>query len=241
MRRIIRGDIRRVLLKPGFYVLPVIYLVFSLSGLSSGKEYGFEDMYTTMVFAYKYIVSYFAILPVFMGIYVDELKSDALVIAIGRGMSRKKIILAKFLDGVILTVLLFAVFFASDLVTFAFYMITPTSLQMTRAALLVVAACVKAIGAMGFASIFVYLSWNASAGIVVEIITVAFAQTALNWIQEHLRIPLLDISLIGQADQACANLAAGKPWFIQSGAVILYLALFIVISIVVFNRKELEL
>ncbi len=240
MRRLIRADIRRILLKIGFYVLPAIYLLISISDTQKG-DYGFEDMYQANQFTYKYMISYFAIIPVFMSVYADELRSGAWVVAIGRGMSRRKIVMAKFLDGTILTILLYAFFFALDVVGMARHMITPTALQMERAVLLNVASCLKAISFMGFASVFVYLTWNASVGIIVEIIATAFSEMALGWVQEQFRIPMLDMSFIGQVDQACANFAAGRSCVLQFAVVIVYVAAFILISMALYGRKELEL
>ncbi|MBO6147442.1 MAG: hypothetical protein J6O70_07705 [Lachnospiraceae bacterium] len=240
MIRLIWTDIRRVLLKTGFYILPALLFLITVTVLKKGNR-GFEDIYTDNQFTYRFVAAYIAAIPVFMAVYADELKSGAWVVAIGRGMSRRKIVVSKFLDGVILTVFMYVFFFALDLITMAYYMVTPTPLQMERAILLNLSYCLKNISYMGFASIFVYITWSASVGMIVEVIMISFTEMALGWVQDQLRIPLLDISMIGQIDQAFANYAAGKNWIVPAIAVIAYIVAFILISMEVFNRKELEL
>lgn len=240
MRRLIRADIRRTLLKISFYILPVIYAVLIFWG-EKGKTKNFETVFMVMTTSYKMVILYFAGIPVFLSVYADELKAGAMQTAIGRGMSRSKIVIAKFLDVVILTAFNYLLYFICDYIHLRYLMIVPTELQMTRFVLVVVGSFLKSVSYAGIGSIFVYLTWNASIGLVAEILATSFSGMILDWIQNHLRIPAMDVSVIGQIDQATAGYAAGGIWIVHILAVIAYFAAFVLISIAIFNRKELEL
>ena len=240
MRRLIHGDIRRILLKLGFYILPVIYFGLSLTDISD-KVTEFEPFYESLLIVYKYVFPFVIGIPVFIGVYADELKAGAMQIAIGRGVSRKKIVLSKFIDCVLLTFVLFLLDMAFEFMLLRVYMLVPTALQISRMIMLMLSACLKTLGAMAFSAIFVYLTWNSSLGLVVELISLAFSEVFLGWIQNHTRLPLLDISYMGQVDQTCANISAGANWILPLCMVLAYVAVFNLIGIAIFGRKELEL
>ena len=240
MRRLIHGDIRRILLKIGFYILPVIYFVLSLTDITE-KVTDFEPFYESLQIVYKYIFPFVIGIPIFVGVYADELKVGAMQIAIGRGLSRKKIVLSKFFDCVLLTIVLFFLDLAFEFTLLRIYMLVPTSLQIFRMNMLMVSACLKTIGAMAFSAIFVYLTWNSSLGLVVELLSLAFAEPLLDMIQVKINLPVLDISYMGQVDQTCANIAAGANWILPLCVVFAYVIVFNLIGIVIFGRKELEL
>ena len=176
-----------------------------------------------------------------MGVYSDELKAGAMQICIGRGLNRKKILLSKFIDTVILTLALYILAYCIELLTMRAHLIFPTPQQNLSVIALFGASCIKCIGAMAFAAIFLYITWNSSVGIVVFIISLGCAEFLLKFIQGNTKLPVLDYSYMGVVNQAFANIAAGSNWLLPVLAALAYLVVFNAISIVVFNRKELEL
>ncbi len=242
MIRLIRGDIGRILKKPGFYVLIVIYVLICLSDAFSDNSADFEDMYFGFEFSYTYLLPFVLGIPVFLGVYTDELRVGALQTSIGRGIPRRNIVIAKFIDSLILAFFICAIEFVSEIIYMRYkYFIIPTSLQYVRWMALLLLVYIKVVGAIAFAAIFMYLTWNASIGLVVELISLTFVQIILDNIQKNTSWPVLDISYIGQAEEACMKLAAKGNFIMPLIMVLIYLTIFIAISILVFSRKELEL
>ena len=55
MIRLIWTDIRRVLLKTGFYILPALLFLITVTVLKKGNR-GFEDIYTDNQFTYRFVM-----------------------------------------------------------------------------------------------------------------------------------------------------------------------------------------
>lgn len=242
MRRLISGDIRRILSKLGFYILPGIYFLISLVDLATTPmNMDFETAYLGWETEFKYIFTFVVAIPVFMGVYADELRTGAMQISIGRGISRRKVLFSKFFDCFIITLILYILAYILKIAELRRNMLILTPQQNIAMNTIILASFLKVIGAMTFSAIFCYLSWNASVGLIVEMISVGLAEMVLGLIQNNLSIPVLDYSYIGMAGQACASLAAGNNWILPMLITFAYLVVFLVISAAIFDRKELEL
>ncbi len=244
MRRLISADIRRILSKLGFYIAPVAYFLLFLtdfSGSSSSRVKEFDELLLGYNITYKYVFPFVAGIPVFLGVYADELKAGAMQQSIGRGMSRNKIVVGKFIDCVILSFVIYLLSFVLEYISLRTQNVYVSELQLMRLGTLLLASCLKVVGAAAFAAMFVYFTWNASVGLVVELIAVAAAEPMLAFVQDKLKIPVKDFSYMGQVDQLCSNIAAGTNLIIPGIIVVAYVVIFIVISAIIFGRKELEL
>ena len=240
MRRLIIADVFRVLRKPSIYVWFGIYLFLFVFDPSSNPT-DFDEMYNGLQMTYNYIWPFMMGIPVFMAVYADEFKAGAMQTAIGRGLSRKKIIFAKYLDCVILALLLSIVEAISEIIVMRSHMLSVSQLQMVRFLVSALASCLKTIGAMSFASVFVFLTLNASLGLIVLMLVMAFAESILQWVQTALHIPVLTYSYMGQADSFCNGLAQGEGWIMPLLVFIAYMIVFNILGVAVFRRKELEL
>lgn len=243
MRRLIRGDIRRILSKLGFYIIPALFylLMYIDPSESANKKYDFDLSYTGISMVYKSAFAFVVAIPVFIGVYADELKAGAMQTCIGRGLSRVKILLSKFIDTVILTVFFYIFSYCLEMLIMRFHLVFPTPQQNLSVIVVFGASCMKCIGALAFAAIFLYITWNPSVGVVVLIISLGCAEPLLQFIQTNTKLPVLDYSYMGVVDQAFANIAAGSNFLLPGLLALAYVVIFIWISIRVFNRKELEL
>ncbi|MCR5138479.1 MAG: hypothetical protein K6C12_15530 [Oscillospiraceae bacterium] len=86
-----------------------------------------------------------------------------------------------------------------------------------------------------------YLTWNASVGLVAGLISIAFSKMILDWLQSHTHLPFYDVTFMGQADQAQRQFDAGNIWVHHLIFVLLWYVLILAVSALIFNRKELEL
>ena len=240
MRKLIRADLRRILSKPGFYICPlIVFLLFIYSLVSSPVEY--DSYYAALDIVLPYIYSFLIVLPVFTTVYGDELKSGAMITAIGRGLSRTRVIIAKFVDTAVLSFLFFLFVLALDQITFSHYSVVLTRLQILRVFSYFASTYLQVLGVCAFAAVFVYLTWNPSVGLVAVLITLSFSKPVLNLLQTSTRLPFYDISFLGQADLARRQFDAGNMWIGHFLFVLLYYVVFLSISALVFKRKELEL
>ncbi len=242
MRRLIRGDIFRILRKIGFYILPIIYYILFIIMDVTAKNVTIEDYVMVMDLTCSYISAFAFGIPVFLGVYADELKSGAMQISIGRGISRKKIVLCKYINCVFLGLFLYIIDYIMRLVLVKYiYMINLTPLQNMRMILILLSSYLKMIGAIGFCTIFVFITWNASIGMVVMLISLSVIEPMLKMIQSSSKLPAFNYSYMGQVEQTCNNLAVNSGWCFSMLIVFAYIALFNLIGIIIFGRKELEL
>ncbi len=128
MRRLIRGDIRRILSKLGFYIIPALFylLMYIDPSASPGKKYDFDGSYASIVMLYKYAFGVVVGIPVFIGVYADELKAGAMQTCIGRGLSRVKILLSKFIDSVILIVTFYIFSYCIEILNMRMHLVFPS-------------------------------------------------------------------------------------------------------------------
>lgn len=226
--------------KPGFYVCPVILFALFVYGLFM-EPVEYDSYYSSLDLQLTYVYPFFALLPVFTCVYGDELRSGTMIPAIGRGLSRTKVILAKFLDTLILSLGLCLFFLLMDQITFDYFSVVLTKVQVLRILSAYAAAWLKILGHCAFAAIFVYLTWNSSIGIVAGLLSISFSKMILDWLQSHTHLPFYDITLMGQADQAGRQFDAGNLWAHHLFFVLLWYAVLLAVSALIFNRKELEL
>ena len=240
MRSLIRADLRRILSKPGFYICPAIFFALFLYGLFS-EPVEYDSYYSSLDIQLSYLYPFIVLLPVFTCVYGDEMRSGTMISAIGRGLSRTKVILAKFIDTLILSLGFCLFFLLMDQITFDRFSVVLTKVQILRVFSAYAASWLQILGFCTFAAVFVYLTWNTSVGIVAMLISIAFSKLILDWLQTHTRLPFYDVTFIGQADQARRQFDAGNFWIHHILFVLLWYALFLVVSALIFNRKELEL
>lgn len=240
MRRLIRADLRRILAKPGFYVCPLIVFALFVHGLFSDPvEY--DAYYASLDIQLSYIYPLLALLPIFISVYGDELRSGTMITAIGRGLSRSKVILAKFIDTVTLSLVFCLFFLLLDQITFDRFSVVLTKVQILRIFSAYAASWLQILGFCTFSALFVYLTWNSSVGLVAGLISIAFSKMILDWLQSITHLPIYDVTFLGQADMARRQFDAGNMWAHHLFFVLLWYALFLIVSILIFNRKELDL
>ncbi|MCR5138478.1 MAG: hypothetical protein K6C12_15525 [Oscillospiraceae bacterium] len=152
MRRLIRADLRRILAKPGFYICPVILLALFFYGLF-GEPVDYDSYYANLDLQLSYILPFFVMLPVFTCVYGDELRSGTMIPAIGRGLSRTRVIVAKFIDTLLLSLAFCLFFLLTDMITFSRFSVVLTKIQAMRIYSAYAAAWLKIQGYCAFAAI----------------------------------------------------------------------------------------
>ena len=238
MRKLIRADITRILRKPTFYILIVLSLIL-LAVRPAGKTAALQiDGIKTFIDITPLL---FVGIPAFLAIYADELRSGKMIDVLGRGMSRKKILIAKLLDFLIILIMYFAVAYGIMLLMNAFANVGVTPKQNLNLLLYCVFAMIKIFGFFALASLAVFASWNAAGGMIILILIGTLSSLILKLIQDNLTLPVFDVSYVGLLESSFASFAAGQFGWQIIPALLVYLGGVIIISIVIFNRKEIDL
>ena len=246
MKNLIYADLRRIFHKKSFCILLLLLLAEALLSLKISM-----NIYATS-FNYATSASGAGMFSVIMGViilssvYCDEFKSNAMTSVIGRGYSRTKIIIAKFIDAAILTiivtalkilfVLMLAPVFGQNLDLFEIKMIVFQNIFTFYSIL----------GNIIVASFFLFLTANTASTIFIFLLLEIMVPTVMSLISDIVfikeigasRIDLNSISQIIFTDIMLGiNFHAATMLFISF---MIYFAMFMALSIVCFHKKELD-
>ena len=237
MSKLIKADLRRILRKNILYIFTVLLAIAAIA-TKNGKTPGQQiDAMEAMMDGLGIIL---ISIPVLLCVYGDEFRSGSMQIAIGRGVSRTKIIVAKFLDCVILSLvsalLLSVIIFIKNALT-GLPISEKQSVMLFVYALLIV---VKACGYFAISAFFMMMSFSIAGGLMIDLFMLMFFDRILKAIQYKLKIGLYDMSLSGLTEDAYRAISAGS----FPGMLIVAIVIIVVVigaTAFTFNRKELEL
>ena len=248
MRRLLKGDIRRILRKNIFAIFFVLMILLDAGvccftyarRLHTGFAFVNDQVMVIPVIFFVFS------LVVFMGVYADEFKSMTMIGVIGRGFSREKMVLVKFIDSVLLLLLQTGGF---ALVLFIGIKISPLNLSADEMRYLFVKIALETflvLGYMTMAAFMFYLTNNTAVAVFSLIglsFLVGFGLKIAN-ISPVLRVLHLDrYYLSGLGGSAFADIIIGNG---AAAAGILIVAALIYIggallgTAVYFSKKELD-
>ena len=238
MRLLIRADLRRVLRKPGFYVLIVLTLVLFAFRKPDGiaAEYLDSTKLTLETFSLPFLC-----IPIFLAVYGDEFKSGTLQCVIGRGLSRSKVVIAKLLDAAILLSAAMAAVFLVIFVRNSFSSLAITARQNLHLLYFCIVCVLRGVGYIALASLVMFLTWSAAAGTVTLVICSMLSSPFLKAVQDWSHLPLYDLSYEGLLNASCTSIQAGGLGWQLIPALVIYLGGVVWLNILIFNRKEMEL
>ena len=248
MNNYIGADLRRIFRKQSFrwafgaFAGCFVLLVFIYWGPSFTAEMYVSKMTSFMSF-FPLVVG----LLTFLSVYADDFKCRSMQIAIGYGMPRGRIIFAKLLESAVL--LLATAACMAVLLTAAPLLLglTPTSQQMASLVLTAGAELLRALGYGAISAVAVFLTQNATGGTILYVLlsskTVYIIATMLLG-QDFLLGTVGDLTkyLYTVMLYTCkADLVqGGQPYICLSFALLIYVVLPTIISVVGFRKKELE-
>lgn len=248
MNNYIGADLRRIFRKQSF-----LWAFGAFAGCFAILVFiYFNPSFTAETYVSKMtsFMSYFPLvvgLLTFLSVYADDFKCRSMQIAIGYGMPRGRIIFAKLLESTVL--LLTTAAGMAVLLTAAPLLLglAPTSQQMVFLVLTAGAELLRALGYGAISAVAVFLTQNATGGTILYVLlsskTVYIIATMLLG-QDFLRNTVGDLPkyLYTAMLYTCkANLVQGGQPFICLGfALLIYVVLPTMISVVGFRKKELE-
>lgn len=238
MRNLLRADLRRILKRVSIYIwLFLIFVVLFLSALS--KDYtadiiGMEQGVTSLLG--PIMVS----IPVFLGVYGREIQAGSMQCVIGRGMSRTKLILTKYLECVLMC--LFFFFF----IWLAFFLRNNvgdaglTANQNKMLTIFVLFAFIKTCGYFAFTTFFFFIAWSVAPGIVALLVSAFLMPMLFTMLDGFLKTDFSEFYFNGMIDNAYASIAAGDIGYTLILAIVLYIGGALLLTALVFRKKEIE-
>lgn len=238
MRNLIRADLRRVFLKPTFYIL--VFLVVLDIIISKNAESAVDQMdnlRNIMRMAGLFIIT----IASYLALYGDEFKSGVMINVIGSGMSRKKIVVAKLIDASLIMLIFYVLLYLVALAKNMTAGIAVTPKQNLFLLLYCFFCLIKGIGFLTLASFVAFATWSTPGGMIILIFATALSNLFFKGLQSHFAIPIYDLSFEGLLDTSYASFAAGGLGWQLIPAMVIYIGGLVVLTIILFNRREVDL
>ena len=244
MRSLIVSDILRILKKKTYWIVMAIVLVITLFSELGMIKSGFNGM-TAQSTNIRNTGSTILGICIFLSVYADEFSSRSMQCMIGRGISRAKLQTAKLIDCVILTLISCAIWAAWVTVLNLIFAakLQPSYITPIYAAFLVFTFQAIAYGTIS--AVFLYKSSNVAAATVVDIVLYVVLFEFIDMIATNAPLAptiIADrICLTGCINQIYTRIVLGQQcgWLI-AGVCLFYIGGALLISILVFRKRELD-
>lgn len=242
------ADIRRILKKPSFllavgvFMASYLLLVFIKSGPSYGSEALIQDVRTLMTW-FPFMVG----LPIFLSVFADDFSTKAMYVAMGFGLSRRRLLLAKLLE-----VFILSLFWAVLIFLMVSLLSTALGLSLSSGGLfeLGLILSVEVCRLLGFTSLCLPLVFFFQGMIEGLIVYVLLSSKMLQLMLSMLLSREVVTNLVGDLSSYLLtpmiydwqlNLLGKKEVLLpQLGLIALYLLLPFLVAMQVFEQKELE-
>ena len=249
MRKVLHADIRRVVTKIWPWILlAVSYLflvVYVTNDMDDSPDRAFHFIKTvSQGIAAPEIIIGFSLL---LGIYGDEFKSMAMITVIGRGINRWKYVLSKFLELVILGLQYYVLTSLLLFVLARLLGLTFTAAETRFLICMIIFTYLEDITYVAIAALFYFLSENAAIGLFAYLAFQMVIPTTLTLAQMFSpvfeRYHLLNAYVSGlvsssSSDYILGDYGGGLVRILLN--VILYIGLSFGLTVLVFQKKELE-
>ena len=248
MRRLISADINRIMHKKTLWISLILGIVL-LAVAVAGYKFTFVwdgTVFADAIFLMLYFLEFTFGLLTFLFVYGDEVSSMALITAIGRGLTREKAVLAKFLDTVIVTLVMNVIL---TLFIFIFQLAFGADLTHDQAVWVyfaVITGLYQCLGYLTISALFLFITWNIPLAVLIY--------TACSILIPGAFLLFSDTTLVAQyhidryyygtmADMALTDIVLGLP---AEGAslylkgFLTYVVLALILTILSFRKKELD-
>ena len=246
MKNLILADVKRILRKPSYWIVLGICLLISLfwtiqskgggqSGLSFASNQG--TAINTM--------NLFIGIAIYVSVYADEFTSNSMQCLIGRGISRRRLLIAKFINCVIVTFFSYGIYTIFITIT---GLIMGVNMNAAESSFLYSTILTNAFKVLGYATIsMIILFW--SKNVAYTTLVDAFLLFAGNTLMSGLNVvPVIkfwhiDRHVFSNALE-CAKvdllLTGGTAIFTLLWHVVKICTISIILAYLLFRKKELD-
>ncbi len=237
----------RVLKKKGviiWFVIEILIVIGAAVSIFFMKKFGLDLSFSAVMNACFTMATVIVGIPVFLAVFKDGLQSKSMQNAIGMGASRDSVVIARFIETSIIFVISFVIIFVVVVICGI-----PYGIKMSEYMTILKDATQMLLSLLCYTSIsmiVVFGTMNTSfaqtvflllnLGVVASVIQVA---SLVPFFSEH-HINLNYVTIGGLIELTKDKTFAMAPlmWVVIVGA---YMVLPLIISIVIFRRKELDL
>ena len=259
MRDLMKADLRRVFRKHIYWIIPSVILIMKLSSiavtlilqysadfipvlsiLAKNKNAGIVSFSTTLE-TLQFALS----LVIFLVLFTDDFKSMTMIGMIGYGMSRKKLVITKFIDSVVLSVIFYIIMLPLIFLLFAVFKEPLVGINAEFVLLTTFFAILKTIANITIAALVLYVTNNIPFGLfsvlILQIIPIGLTLMTQSPLISNLHIDRYYMD-------GMFNLALTDFFFdlVPEGILMTLLCVFIYIgcvlagTILYFDKKELD-
>ncbi|MEE0435305.1 MAG: hypothetical protein UDB11_07860 [Peptococcaceae bacterium] len=244
----ISADLRRVARKPSFCgVVGAFALLFAVLIFIYFNPTFTMDVYVAKVVQFLGFFPFFIGGVVFLAVYVDDFKCKSMQVAIGYGMSRSRLVLAKLLESVLLVLGVSLVMTVLVLVTPMLLGLTASWQQLAALALSVMAEMFRAFGYIAMAAVLVFLTQDGSGGIIAYVL---LSTKTVYIVLSMILSQDIFLSTFGDCTQYLytallytvkASVVSGTSFLpMLVVTLLLYVGVPTVVAVIGFQKKELE-
>ena len=247
MKSLIFADVKRILRKPTYWIVLGICLLISLfwtihsKGSGGLSGFSFASSQTTALKTMNLFIG----IAIYVSVYADEFSSNSMQCLIGRGISRKRLLIAKFINCVIITFISYGIYTLFITTT---GLIMGANMKAAESSFLYSSVLTNAFTVLGYATIsMIILFW--SKNVAYATLVDAFLLFAGDTILSGLNIiPVINLwhierHVFSQALE-CAKvdllLTGGTAIFTMFWHVAKICAISIILAYLLFRKKELD-
>lgn len=242
------ADLRRIFRKRSFPLavatfaacFAILVFVYANPGFTA-------EMYVSKITGF---MSYFPLvvgLPTFLAVYADDFECGSMQVAIGYGMPRGRIVVAKLLESAFALLLAATIMAALLIATPQLLGLSPTTQQIFSLALTATVEFLRALGYAAISAVAMFLTQNATGGTIVHVLLSSKAGYIISSIilgQEFLVNTMGNLSNHLYTTLLCAwqagMLQGEQQYLCLISALLIYVALPTIASVAGFRKKELE-
>lgn len=240
MKTLFKSDMGRIFKNPLFYIVSVLSLVllFFVRNSVPDLEYQSKSFTTCFLLVGNFVIP---ILYYYL-VFGDDLKYGVFAFDIGRGISRRELIISKAIEFAVLLSLFYGLSLGVIVLRLVYVGIPVTmGVLSTMLYKLILTELFQIIGDMFFAGIFLYQSQNFVIGVLSFIGFRVIGLVYMVSLQDKLHLPINEVSYDGLVNDGFVALSTGNfPWKLIL-ALMIYIGGAIIISSILFEKKELDL
>ncbi|MBQ8946350.1 MAG: ABC transporter permease [Lachnospiraceae bacterium] len=247
MKDLIIADVIRILKKPSYRIMLVVAFLMEMSvtvrtrlGVWNDIAYT-SNQYNMMKLAAELMLG----IMIYISVYADEFTSNSMQALIGRGVSRFKLLIAKYIDCVVITVISFALYLAGMLLMGFILGAHLSGEEILFLSVRILVGIVKTIGFATVSMIVLYLTKNVAFATITDVVLTALS----NMLAEPLtKLPVIKFMhfenkvFSGAVDCAASSIMLGNraAVFTILWELVRISAVSVLISYLFFRKKELD-
>ena len=248
MRKLLTADFRRIMRKRSFWIAMILAFVAlvigAMDGIDGAPQRGLK--FTTSIMSVTGVAEILFGLVVLLSVFGDEFRSMTLISVIGRGVSRWKFILAKFLDTLFLLGQMFLLFGLGVVLMRLALGVSLRPAEIRAIVSTIINSIFSSLAVVTISALFFYLTGSTPFGVFMYLtleiilpIVISFAKM----LPQVARFHPDRWYIFGFASRAAANFTYGSTaagiLVLVVGAV-LYIASALALTWAIFRKKELD-